>query len=774
MPSEQSAPRKNFPSVWDQALPLAIVAGFLILALLPLLWGIPSTESTGPAYLLLALLPAALLLPFCRGMRRLGAMHWFFALLSLLAFVLGMDATDGFEARRSALVWAAAALAFALGSALSKRARFQVLYGLAWLPLALCTNIFWRWLQDPAPTWREALAAPLGNRSDMLEFAWPGMVFALGAFLLHKSRLFSLLTLGGALGCGLIMGASPVFSGIFALLGSAAVTLLTGSGVASSARMGRLLLVTGAAAVLAFGARNLLSEEGSPSVEPAGTEAQANGPSALGSESSSELDKDREHGLSVRLDIWRGTWNMILANPVKGVGPGQFTQAFPPYRLAREIERSSHGGRIQNPVEVEHAHSDSLIALAEWGLPLGLLIIALLLWIGVRAIVALRSGDTSLTAPAAAFLGMLFWGIWNAPLMGPVYSHGLAWLCAGMVVGRTPSKQSGPLAGLMTGPPEGALGRTLAAVLTFAVFAQSLTAWNFAIHGRSLAQATNPHNGNSAKKRSQALSKALHREPDSPLAMELALHGIPSLPLAGADAEKSRRLLDQLIRVRPNHRGILNVLGVRRARTGDWEQSAKAFARALEIYPAYGRALSNQVRMNEDRGDLPALRAALDAASEHGAYTPERWLPKAQQLLAEGLPELAAVYGMRHNRDLDFSDANICYQQYRAAEAAGEPRPSKIYHIGAQQLFARDHAKATDWGSALRSYRQAQRLAADIAGGQVPLSLRLEMAAVRGLDGAIEAGREDLDGMRWQDIPPRNRSNLPDWASQALESMLDR
>ena len=252
MPSEQSAPRKNFPSVWDQALPLAIVAGFLILALLPLLWGIPSTESTGPAYLLLALLPAALLLPFCRGMRRLGAMHWFFALLSLLAFVLGMDATDGFEARRSALVWAAAALAFALGSALSKRARFQVLYGLAWLPLALCTNIFWRWLQDPAPTWREALAAPLGNRSDMLEFAWPGMVFALGAFLLHKSRLFSLLTLGGALGCALIMGASPVYAGIFALLGSAAVTLLTGSGVASSARMGRLLLVTGAAAVLAI------------------------------------------------------------------------------------------------------------------------------------------------------------------------------------------------------------------------------------------------------------------------------------------------------------------------------------------------------------------------------------------------------------------------------------------------------------------------------------------------------------------------------------------
>ena len=54
-----------------------------------------------------------------------------------------------------------------------------------------------------------------------------------------------------------------------------------------------------------------------------------------------------------------------------------------------KIERSSHGGRIQNPVEVEHAHSDSLIALAEWGLPLGLLIIALLLWIGVRAIVAL-------------------------------------------------------------------------------------------------------------------------------------------------------------------------------------------------------------------------------------------------------------------------------------------------------------------------------------------------------------------------------------------------
>ena len=136
----------------------------------------------------------------------------------------------------------------------------------------------------------------------------------------------------------------------------------------------------------------------------------------------------------------------------------------------------------------------------------------------------------------------------------------------------------------MTGPPEGALGRTLAAVLTFAVFAQSLTAWNFAIHGRSLAQATNPHNGNSAKKRSQALSKALHREPDSPLAMELALHGIPSLPLAGADAEKSRRLLDQLIRVRPNHRGIWNDLrvcvGLAR---GDWEQSAKAFARALEI-----------------------------------------------------------------------------------------------------------------------------------------------------------------------------------------------
>ncbi|MCB9908313.1 MAG: O-antigen ligase family protein [Planctomycetes bacterium] len=744
--------RGEADNAWDRALPTLIVLPTLLLAALPLLRGTPATESAGPAWWLLAFLPAAFVWALSRGARGLGwmaAVLWFMALYTWVATAW---APDPFEAQRASVVMGGSALAFALGSSLSRQGRFRVWAGLAWLPTVLLATIAWNSWQGWADSWAAALALPLGNRSDLVEFAWPGVVAAMSVFLTSRNRGRALWLLITALAFALGFGVSPVYAAVVALLVSCAVTLLFGHGVAASARLGRLLLVASALAMAAIGIA-----QWNETRTAAGPTDDAEQPR----ESTSALEADRAQGLQVRLDLWHSTLALIADHPMLGVGPGQFSRSFPPYRSAEERERSSHQGEVQNPVEVEHAHNDPLMALAEWGIPLGGLWLLVWGWVALSSGLALRTGDSSRAAAAAVAWGYLAWGVWNAPLLGPVYSHGLAWLVAGMAVGR----RSIPL-----GPR---LVRGLTIGIALSALAGLPAAGRLAGHGYALAQALAPRGSATPEMRKSALTQALEWEPDSSLALEIRVHGIPSLGLEPTDSKTAVQLLDRLVQIHPFHRGLWNDRGVWLAREGALEAAQESFEKALSLDPHFGPALVGRVTLLESGSDLEALRQALVLALAEGAWEPARLLPRAYFWLGQGFPELAAVFAKLHNPELDFADANVCFQQSLAAEASGDAEPARMLREASQQLFGRDAVRRAQWSEAVVNYRQALRLAPkDGQEAQAPLALRLEMAAALALDGRIEAAQDLLQGLSWQALPARNKNHMPAWTRAALEHLL--
>ena len=64
------------------------------------------------------------------------------------------------------------------------------------------------------------------------------------------------------------------------------------------------------------------------------------------------------------------------------------------------------------------------------------------------------------------------------------------------------------------------------------------------------------------------------------------------------------------------------------------------------------------------------------------------------------------------------------------------------------------------------SLRQAYQRAS--AGPEVPLSLRLELAAAQALAGQTDAARRTLEGLAHG---PSDREGLPEWAREALSGL---
>ena len=95
----------------------------------------------------------------------------------------------------------------------------------------------------------------------------------------------------------------------------------------------------------------------------------------------------------VRLSIWRGTLRLVQDQPLLGVGLGRFREAFPPYR---DPDEARIPGREGLTTEVDHPHSEPLLAFAEGGVPAGLCLLAFLL-------LTLRRGAQRATGGAAAF-----------------------------------------------------------------------------------------------------------------------------------------------------------------------------------------------------------------------------------------------------------------------------------------------------------------------------------------------------------------------------------
>jgi O-antigen ligase len=145
---------------------------------------------------------------------------------------------------------------------------------------------------------------------------------------------------------------------------------------------------------------------------------------ATGDPNSSDLGKAQTF-YSVRGEIWKNTWTMILDNPLTGVGMGAYETAYPIYTL----ETGTHGITAQ-------AHNDYLQILADAGL-IGAMIALWFIVALFRAIGrGIRSADPLVSAVAlgggAGVFGLLIHSVFDFNLHLP--SHAIVFLFLSMVI----------------------------------------------------------------------------------------------------------------------------------------------------------------------------------------------------------------------------------------------------------------------------------------------------------------------------------------------------
>ncbi len=735
---------------WDAWLAILAALPLLAIALLPVLQGVPSTESAGPGWVLPLFLPAGLILVFGPNAKRLGWPHAILLGIALLVLSRSFFQLDSFAARRSSVVFATSALCFAIGCGIDKRGRRFFLAMMAWLAAAcvagLTATLAFNGQLAEGPVFSTSLQ--FGNRGDLAEFLLPAVVFAVAGFLRsHHLTMGSVLLLSASI-VAWFLGWTPVNAGVLALFVMTVAGLLGGIRSKPSARVGRLLLLASLVCVASMGTREW---RGSSASSPDRASAPT-GLVILGSDYDKRLQRDRMQGLEVRLEIWKSTLAMSKDHAVLGVGPGQSQLAFPPYRSAAEIEYSTHGHQFRNAIEVEHAHNDYLIAIAELGWPLGLLWIGLCLWILRKSLGNLLEQDRTRVVPSLASVGILVMAFWNAPLLGPVVSHPLAWLCFGLAMGP------------MNRPRSAKAGISIAACCLALAVSQSLWGVQFLRHGWALAKGPDDP---------IALQQALELAPDSPLALDFAVHSSPQPKLAGAPTaewlESLRPQFESLLARRPFGVGIHNDWGRALAIAGDAKAAEKAFAHALSLDPKFVPAHRNRVRMNVNQLDLDSLGENLKVAQEQEVFEASYLKSWGLFCLRIGRPRVAQELLIFVDPELAVTDANVCHQQAQLARLAGIQADENSYLAGEHLIFARDHVAVGSYESAVRSYRQAKRYARRAVSAETdPAALRLEMAAAWTLAGKPEEAGKELLGLKWQALTPLERNGLPQWARDVL------
>jgi len=81
-----------------------------------------------------------------------------------------------------------------------------------------------------------------------------------------------------------------------------------------------------------------------------------------------------DQSVRVRLEVWKGSWELIKDNWLLGVGPGNFRLVYPLYRLESEMTVYSKA------TSVDHAHN----CYIEWWAELGVIGLALMFWVAHR------------------------------------------------------------------------------------------------------------------------------------------------------------------------------------------------------------------------------------------------------------------------------------------------------------------------------------------------------------------------------------------------------
>lgn len=730
--SPTDASRLAAPDAADLLLALLILLPALVLAWPepnPLAGDFLTGELSGTGIAMLFSLPATALVAWRRPRPFRGL-----ALFLLAALVLSL-ASGTTESLQSDRVWIglSTGLVLALGAgSLGENGRRRLARGAAVISLLLVVPA----LVGSTPGW----GGILGNSGELSGAALPGALCGALLWAREKGR-WSWVGLVAVGLFGVHAMRAPVLASLVVLAAVTGTALIVGwrmLGPLARARLASLLLLL----LLGFAWVRWSSPAAPPPTLPAQAAAATDepGPTTTG-------------GFEVRYRIWKATVAMLREHPVVGVGAGQFSTAFPPYRDPQEIELSNWQRRIEQNTEVEHPHNDWLAFLAEAGVAGGALWLGFLLLVAWLALRALRSGSPTSAALAAGALGTLIGAFFNAPLSFNPPAAALSFALFGAVLTRGPDAFAVSVGWTRL--------RWIGPVAALVLLLHAPRAWAMWSLGSSMTEFGETR---SATAKEIAVEEALEACPDSVMALSLSAR----FQQKHGDLEAALDSWELVLALRPNRFEALLQRGWLLANLGRFVDASEAFDRALKLDAGHPGLLRNRANCYADRGLVEEAMAEIDRLEELGHYQPVWLLDVGCKLILrgkdrEGVPLLARA----DSRFADLSGERA-FELDREYRVGGSHLAADAFIALAHLLWARDHAAQEHWDDARRSYRQALRVTRDYVQPTGPLRNRMEFAAVLWRCRQPEDAQAALEGLE-----PKlsDWAAMPVWAGEALLEM---
>jgi len=711
----------------------ALLLGLLLLPLVALAWPAPTpvskdfatTELTATGVATLLCVPLGLFLAWKHPLPLRGYLALFIALLLPANFG---SPTDTLETDRAIQTFLIAILAGTGAGLLETQGKGRLVQALVLVSIALLVPA----LFEGAPGW----GGVLGNSGELSNAALPGAIG--GLVLWARSRGFWQWA-------GMVANALFLLHAIFApalaglvVAGAASAALVflarPTSAVFRAKCLGALLIALGGAAWVKWA-----PADGAPSALAA-SEVELSGEPAATSLG----------GIEVRRRVWIATVGLVLANPVAGIGPGQFAARFPEYRDPVERKLSNWGYDIEQTTEVEHPHNDWLLPWAEGGVIAGLAWWLFLFGILRAAYTTLRRGEQADLANAASAIAILLAALFNAPLLYNPTASLSAFLVFGAVVGSTRRRSGHPgdkLAMVLT--------PGLVLLLLFSV-PRALAVWR---HGAALGQLATTLSTTAHK---IAVAEALDACDDSVVALTFDAR---LREKGDGDLEAALESWDRVLELRPLRFEAWLQKGVLLARLERPDEARAAFDRAFRLDPDHPPLRRNRARLAARSGRIDDALVELD------------WLTERERVDAVWLRDLACevvLYGdvqtalpLFARSDARFAEMSgdlawALDQEYRRA---GNALAADGFRALAHLLWAERHVEMLAWGDARRSYFQALRVQRDYVRPAGPTATRLEYAAALWHGGREAEARQELEGL---DPSTFNWLQLPEWSREPL------
>ena len=747
---------------WLLLLPAALLA---LPAPFELLSDDPFPHLAGVGWSLVGFLPLAIFLALWGF--RLGHASILLGGLFLFSFVTCFgELGDALEARRALGQLFGLTIAFVGATRLTQDGRRRLEFGVMWLSLAWCGTALVHRIGAPD----QHLAGVLGDTGSLSQAALPGAV--IGAWYAATRRgKASLLGLVSALVFILHAGWAPVLTGGLVFVITVIFSSMSSPWPRKHSRTRRIL-----GGMAAIGIAALILFRGSPSANTGAVvlaqdqaQSQTESEPAIAVEASKSLG-----GIAVRGYIWKDALSMWSDAALFGVGPGQFQARFPPYRSANEIEQSRHGVCNEDNTEVEHAHSDPLEGLAEYGLLGGVLWLWLLFKVAGASLAAIRSGQVHSTALGAAGLALLLNALLHAPLLANPAAGPLAFAIFGTLVGPLETPRVTPNKRM----------RGMLAIIGFFALWQATVLIR---HGRDMANYIDATRAlEAAVKQDGTENIVAERRASANAAVAALEHALEVAPrsaearLLAARIEKNAELRYEkwleVLEVRPFSVEAHEALGISQAREGNIQVAREHLQRAIDLSPKHPRILKNLIRLEMQAPHLPGVESGLERG--------KLWLARLREIPCDNeawiaglganlvLQQARFVSGswLLESAPLDTLGPEQLHAAYKDEASEATPHVRDALECIAQLLWARQHANNATFRLALRNYRQAQRKSALWIEGGAP-ALRLERAAAEALEGNVDTARELIDDDATRVALQGSLDELPDWAQATLLGM---